>query len=130
MNATNLPRSWRDAVVDALERRARRGRVVDRHSLIASELGQIVAETHSRGRTPEQTLSRVLQDLREEGVLEFAGRGTYQLERRTVDVELAELTDSELDEAILSRLLRIGRVAADSVVSAARIRGVKRDFTT
>jgi len=37
-----------------------------RRQLIDSEIKQIVAETASAGETPDQTLSRVLQELRDQ----------------------------------------------------------------
>jgi hypothetical protein len=75
-----LPRNWRDSVLDAMRRRAARDPegVVHRNDLIRHELDQIVAESESDGRTPEQTLSNSLQRLRDEGVIEFLGRGKYR----------------------------------------------------
>ena len=76
-----LARNWRDSVLDAMRRRAAADAeaVVHRDELIRHELAQIVAETQSHGATPEQTLSFVLQELRDEGVIEFIDRGKYRL---------------------------------------------------
>ena len=74
--------SWRTAVFDAVRRvhERRPAGVISRDELIRHELPQIVADTHSRGLTPEQTLSRVLQELRDEGILEFLdNEGHYRL---------------------------------------------------
>jgi hypothetical protein len=75
-----VPRHWRDSVLDAMRRRAAKDPegVVYRDDLIRHELDQIVAETQSQGSTPEQTLSFIFQELREEGVIEFIGRGKYR----------------------------------------------------
>lgn len=47
--------------------------------LIRAELPRIVRETGSRGATPEATLRRELQQLRDQGVIEFLGQGRYRL---------------------------------------------------
>lgn len=47
--------------------------------LIREELGRIVRETGSRGATPEATLRRELQQLRDRGGLTFHGKGRYEL---------------------------------------------------
>jgi hypothetical protein len=72
---------WREAVLEALKRYCGRhfSRTVLRTRLIAEELEQIVADTGSRGRTPEMTLNRVLQDLRDEGFVAFIDNdGQYE----------------------------------------------------
>jgi putative restriction endonuclease len=52
--------------------------IFDRQTLIDAEGSRILNETGSGGATPWQTLSRVLQELRDGGLLEFVGPGTYR----------------------------------------------------
>src|SRR5262249_14252634 len=59
----------------------------------------------STGKTPHQTLSRVLQELRDEGLVEFLGNGNYFLQDSTIDIDEEDLTDEALDHAIRSRRL-------------------------
>jgi hypothetical protein len=69
-------------VLDAIRRQTLRhdSKTFTRYSLIHEERRQIVAETRAKGATPDQTLSRVLQNLRDEGRISFIDdRGTYQL---------------------------------------------------
>lgn len=47
--------------------------------LIRAELPRIVRETGSQGATPEATLRRELQQLRDRGGIEFLGAGNYRL---------------------------------------------------
>jgi putative restriction endonuclease len=54
-------------------------KVFTRQALIDLELERVVTETGSTGVTPQQTLSRELQHLRNVGVLEFLGEGSYRL---------------------------------------------------
>ena len=74
-------KDWSEAVEDAVRRHvARTGdRTLTRQALIESELKQIINETGSVGATPDMTLSRELQQLRDAGVLKFVNRGTYCL---------------------------------------------------
>lgn len=77
-----MSKSWTNAVEDAVHRLVARSGdpVFTRQNLIYSELDQIVLETGSQGATPEMTLSRELQEMRDRGTLEFVDeKGTYQL---------------------------------------------------
>ena len=77
-----MPDKWNDAVETAVRRHvARTGNTVFvRHELIDAELQQIVDDTGSQGATPDMTMSRELQELRDRGVIEFVDdRGTYRL---------------------------------------------------
>lgn len=47
--------------------------------MLSQELDRIVRETGSRGATPDMTLSRELQQLRDRGEIEFLGGGNYRL---------------------------------------------------
>jgi hypothetical protein len=78
-----LAMSWHESVLNAIQRvTARTGhRVFSRQELIASELGQILAETDPGSGTPEQTLNRVLQELRIKGTLELESPDIYRLLR-------------------------------------------------
>ena len=123
-----LRSNWRDAVLSAIYRIIGDQYLFDRTLLIDQELSRIVTETRSLGVTPEQTLSRVLQELRDEGVIEFLGGGSYQLipprliDTTDVNVEQLELEDQYLDQAIRSNRLLIGVVETESVVSTIRRR--------
>jgi hypothetical protein len=124
MSPSRIPRPWRDTVLDAVGRLAsRRGAdSIERQALLAEELGRIVEETQSHGATPSQTVSRVLQDLRDEGLLEFLGGGTYRILKLPVDVELIDLNDEQIDTAIRQRLLRLGRVDTGTAIAESRRR--------
>ncbi len=76
-----MPKTWRESVADAINRLVRRSgkRTFLRQDLIAEELPRIVEETLSEGVTPEQTLSRVLQELRDDGQIRFLEPGKYEV---------------------------------------------------
>ncbi|MFN7399904.1 MAG: hypothetical protein ACK5SX_12805, partial [Sandaracinobacter sp.] len=90
---------WRDSVWAAVRRRAdAAGGAFTRAELVQEELDRIKAETGSKGATPEQTLSRELQELRDAGLLIFGGGGVYRLASVTAgeaDVETAVRTQVE-----------------------------------
>jgi putative restriction endonuclease len=74
--------SWTDAVTDAVRRVAARRSdgMFTRQDLLAEEGDRMVADTGSQGETPEQTISRELQQLRGAGIIEFVDdAGTYRV---------------------------------------------------
>ena len=74
--------SWTEAVTEAVRRIAARrpDGMFNRQDLLAEERDRMVADTGSQGETPEQTISRELQQLREAGIIEFVDdAGTYRL---------------------------------------------------
>ncbi|WP_143737123.1 hypothetical protein [Erythrobacter tepidarius] len=74
--------TWTEAVTDAVRRLAagRPERTFTRKELLESEGLRMCAETGTIGKTPMQTVSRELQQLRDAGVIEFLdNRGTYRL---------------------------------------------------
>lgn len=115
---------WRDAVLVSLRTFcARHGtRAVDRQTFLAEELVVVTAATASVGLTPEQTLSRNLQELRDEGLIEFLGNGNYLLLDSALDAEFEELSDEALDLAILAGQLKLGRVETEDQVAIGRRR--------
>jgi hypothetical protein len=117
--------SWTDAVIEAMHRFSERHqtRLVERSFLIEEELAEIVRSTGSRGVTPSQTLSRVLQELRRAGVLHHAGLGVDILLDQPVRVEEEDLPLVVINTAIQHDLLRISEVEThdESVVARRRI---------
>jgi putative restriction endonuclease len=74
--------TWREAVEAAVRRHASKHpeRVFTRQELLAAEENKIVSDCDGSGSTPHQTISRVLQELRDDGVIAFLDdEGTYQL---------------------------------------------------
>lgn len=74
--------TWREAVEAAVRRQAARdpNRVFSRQDLLADEKNRIISDCDGGGETPEQTISRVLQELRDGGVIRFLDdQGSYQL---------------------------------------------------
>lgn len=114
---------WSEAVRDALNRLSKKyqTRVVTRIMLLDEELARIVIDTGSRGRTPAQTLSRVLQELSNVGELEFIGRGRYLLTNAPIDVEEEDMSEEAIDIAIKKNILHIGIIKTDD--SKALVRG-------
>jgi len=73
---------WRRAIVEAIYRQidATQSETFTRQALINDQLTRIVEEVGSVGVTPEQTLSRELQELAQEGLIQFLDhKGTYRL---------------------------------------------------
>ena len=74
--------TWREAVEAAVRRQALKDTngVFTRQDLLAAEKDRIQSDSGGGGETPEQTISRCLQELEDDGVIQFLdGQGTYQL---------------------------------------------------
>jgi hypothetical protein len=121
--------TWRDAVIEAIHRFSTRYRTreITRQELIDEELGQIIQDTNSEGDTPSQTLSRILQELRDEGTLAFVGHGVYLLLDTPFNIEEVDLSENAIDLAIEQNKLQIGIIpTGDSIALARQRRGQAR----
>jgi hypothetical protein len=116
--------TWRQAVVDALHRFSNRysTRLIARQALIEEELGEITREAESHGATPAQTLSRVLQELRDDGTLFFTGEGRYFLIDTPIPAEKEDLPTDAMDYAIEQNKLLLGVVATGDTHAVIRQR--------
>jgi hypothetical protein len=73
--------TWLEAVLDAIRRICDKSgkKTFSRRTLKEEELKQIINDTGSRGATPHQTLSAILQQLRDKKIIEFTSPGVYRL---------------------------------------------------
>jgi hypothetical protein len=120
---------WRDAVLEALRRYSVRHSTknIDRQSLINEDLDWIISQTSSIGETPSQTLSRVLQELRDEGILFFLTPGTYLLLESPISAEAEDLPEGALEFAAQNNKLTIGILpTSDELALARRRRGQEK----
>jgi putative restriction endonuclease len=82
---------WSKSVELAVARvAARLGAEFTLGDIVRLELDRILRETASRGATPEATLRRELQELRDRGGIEFLGQGRYRLTTAPVLLPLAQ----------------------------------------
>ena len=116
--------TWHQAVKFALERYAARNSTIriERDRFLEQELSNITRDTGSAGRTPGQTVSRILQELRDEKYLFFSDFGIYTLNRVPVCAADEDLPDDVLENAIEEGLLVLTDVETASDVSLLRVR--------
>jgi len=108
---------WKLATLEAITSLTliTRQNTFSRQNLIDAKLSDIVAVVESAGATPAQTLSRVLQGLRDEGYVEFLGRGEYRLLSSTytpVAVDVPTIETPGRIETTISRLVRDSAMVA------------------
>src|SRR5690606_37825428 len=98
--------------------------VFSRQELIKEELQRIINQTGSPGETPEQSLSRELQALRNQGLLLFIRRGSYYFIDDKIDLTTVseDLTDKLLDYAIKHNTVSCGSIDTDEVTRNVIIR--------
>jgi predicted restriction endonuclease len=116
--------TWQQAVKSALERYAARNATVkiERNKFLAQEFTKIILDTKSTGTTPAQTVSRVLQELRDEGFLFFSNTGLYTLNKVLIKTETEDLPDDVIENAIVNGKLILSDVKTSSDITTARIR--------
>lgn len=116
--------TWHQAVKLALERYAARNSTIriERNHFLAQELDNITRDAGSAGRTPGQTVSRVLQELRDEKYLFFSDLGIYTLNRVPVSAADEDLPDDVLENAVDEGLLVLTDVETSSEISLLRVR--------
>jgi hypothetical protein len=116
--------SWREAVISALERYSKRNQthLIRRQLLIEQELKQIIQDTNSIGITPSQTMSRILQELGQSGLITLKGDGVYLLLSETIDIEKEDLPEEAIDIALRENKLRLGVVPTDDLIAVTRRR--------
>ena len=73
--------TWQESAIKAIQRLVKQTgkNIFSRQELIDSELDTIVQEAGSTGQSPDQTLSRVLQELRNQEVIALEAPGVYRL---------------------------------------------------
>ncbi|QJX72000.1 hypothetical protein F-M6_0237 [Faustovirus] len=76
-----------------------------RKELIAECMERIIKATDSVGATPNQTLSRILQVIRDRGYLQFYGRGVYQLTSMGLTTKYLGLANRSRGEKMVAEIL-------------------------
>lgn len=116
--------SWKSAVLSALQRHSsRHGSIqVERGKFLREELTAMVAETGSAGRTPAQTVSRVLQELRDEGRLYFSESGVYVINGVEINASDEDFPNDVLDHAVRSSTLILADVPTYDAIGQSRMR--------
>ena len=115
---------WKKETLNALTRMSlRHGRnSFTRQEIIDGELANIIKAVKSKGQTPAQTLSRVLQKLRDEGYVDFEGRGAYLLLQSTVSYKTSDIQEIEIYETPERHAATVHRIMRDSGI----VRELKR----
>jgi len=118
-------KTWHEAVLDGIRRltKMKDSYFFSRQEIIQQELNQITQEVDAHGETPAQTLSRVLQELRDEGLVEFSdNQGNYVFLAENVNIEHEDFPEIAIDAAIKARKLLFGDVHTNEVISQTRQR--------
>ncbi len=118
-------KTWREAVIDSIKRiiHKKKSYFFSRQEIISFELEQIEQETSSHGVTPSQTLSRILQELRDDKLVEFIdNQGNYIFLGENVNIEKEVFPKQAIDAAIKSGKLTFGNISTNESVALSRQR--------
>ncbi len=117
--------TWREAVIRGIKRLIDRKSSVlfTRQDLLSEEIDRIAEEAGSSGETPGQTLSRILQELRDDDLVTFLdNQGNYIFLGDPIPVEKETLTNPEIDAAILAKKLTFDAVPTGETPAVSRYR--------
>lgn len=116
--------TWRESVLDGLRRYTSRNRTskIERRPFLEQELAAMSAAVGSVGKTPAQTVSRELQELREEGKLFFSSAGVYVLTDQAVDLTREDLEEDIVENAVNRNALLVPDVRVGVEIGEARLR--------
>jgi DNA-binding transcriptional regulator YhcF (GntR family) len=117
--------TWREAVLNGITRltKSKESYFFSRQELIQYELDQIAQEADTHGETPTQTLSRVLQELRDDNLVEFSdNQGNYIFLAENVNIEREDFPETAIDAAIKAQKLTFGDIPTNETISLARQR--------
>ncbi len=74
---------WKDAVRKAIPNAVDSNGYFTRQDLLDKELGNMIRDTGTKGQTPDKTMDRTLQDLRDLGEVIFLDDdGTYRISNK------------------------------------------------
>ena len=115
---------WKDAVKNALTQYSQRHATsqVDRAKFLEEEQARIIFRTKSSGKTPGQTISRVFQELRDEGFLFFSSSGRYVVNNIDLDAAAEETPEDVLENAAQNGKLVLRDVQTSDEVGQRRLR--------
>lgn len=116
--------TWHESVIAGLRRYTLRNQTskVERKPFLAQELHTMSVAVGSAGRTPAQTVSRILQELRDQGRLYFSSGGVYVLTDQPVDLAREDLAEDIVENAIVRDALVIPDVSVSVKLGQARQR--------
>jgi hypothetical protein len=101
--------TWREEVLNQIRilTQEKKDLCFTRQEFIENRLSLVEKAINVKGETPSQTLSRVLQELRDENILEFVNNnGLYYFIGDEIQAEENDLPDQVLDKAIENKKLR------------------------
>jgi hypothetical protein len=116
--------TWAEATLESIRRYCARHErnCFSRHHFMQEELSIIISRSKSEGKSPSQTLSRVLQELRDDNKLLFLESGKYLYIEKPVTAEETDLSDFELESLISLNRLTFSDVQTDEKKAYARQR--------
>lgn len=118
-------KTWRESIIDNIVdlTKTKGSLIFSRQELINKKLHQIIEEVGPHGETPAQTLSRVLQELRDDNLIDFIDNsGNYLSLIQKVHIENEDLPETAIDVAIRSNKLTFNDIHTDEKVGFSRQR--------
>ncbi len=121
-NSSKTPRRWRDAILDAAVRVAGNGGRFTRNELLYAEGASMLQQTSSAGKSPDQTVTRELQRMQTDGIVEHEGLGAWRLLVPPLIAQDRDWSDEEIDAAIEREVFRLPDIPTSDALTLTRCR--------
>ena len=121
--------TWESEVKSAIERVVQRHQtpIFTRRMLLDEELEDIKISTDSKGQTPSQTLSRVLQELWKSSFIRYEDKGTYELiNLQNVDLEKIDITSQEFNGSQIDELIQKNKLLIPDAIDVSEAKAEYR----
>jgi hypothetical protein len=103
-----MNKTWKSACFTACVREADKNLEFTNKNLVKNQLSTIITETNTKGKTPQNTLSRILQNFRDSGLINFIKNGIYQFRKIHLDMRQKRKNMSNGEKMIYSILMELG----------------------
>jgi len=117
--------TWREEVLNQIRimTQEHKNLYFTRQEFIEQRLPFVAEAINTKGETPSQTLSRVLQELRDDNILDFVdNQGLYYFIGDEFQIEENDIPEEVLDSAIKKNKVRFNVIETDETLRQARQR--------
>ena len=102
-----IKKSWKESLLSACILEADSQLFFTNKNLIKNRLPKIIEETGCKGKTPQNTMSRILQELRDDNLIQFIKPGIYKLNNDITMKNLIQKTNGiSKGEIFIGKILK------------------------
>jgi hypothetical protein len=101
-----MKKTWKESLLLACILEADSQSFFTNKNLIKNRLPKIIEETECKGKTPQYTMSRTLQELRDDNLIQFIKPGIYKLNKGTMENLIQKTKGISKGEIFIGNILK------------------------